>query len=294
MHQLYFRGVRWRLSLTQLRASWRVSWMISQSLVIAKKHTLTLIRTSVTLWSEKRLPSDIECHEALVSSPIMHPPDCKFPFETTCDANDYAVGAVLGQCKDNQHYAKSYASKTLTWSQLCINGEGTSGIGICLKFSSFLVGAKVIVYTDHATPKHLLIKKEVKPRLIRWVLHLQEFDLEIKDKEGVENCVAAHLSRIQVTNWLLERWYSSRGHYIQTKVWGLSEFYGDWIYISRWRQEEVIFTSANTTLGRTPIHSKSVLLVYSTTASRYVRPARFLSMPLLTIRMILQVFRIHA
>ena len=137
--------------------------MISQSLAIAKKYTLTLIRTSVTLWSEKILSSDIECHEALISSPIVHPPDWKFPFEATVVANDYAVGAVPGQCKDKQHYAKSYASKTLTCSQLCNNGEGTSGIGICLKFSSYLVGAKVIVYTDHDTLKHLLTKKEVMP-----------------------------------------------------------------------------------------------------------------------------------
>ena len=146
------------------------------------------------------MSSDIECHEALVSSPVMHPPDWKFPFETTYDVNDYAVGAVPGQCKDNQHYAKSYASKTLTGAQLCNNGEGTSGIGICLKFSSYLVGAKVIVYTDHATLKHLLIKKEAKPRLIRWILLLQEFDLEIRDKEGAENCVAAQISRIQETD----------------------------------------------------------------------------------------------
>ena len=74
--------------------------MISQSLAIAKKHTLTLIRTSVTLWSEKRLSSNIERREAIVSSPIIHPPDWKFPFEAAGVANDYAVGAVPGQCKD--------------------------------------------------------------------------------------------------------------------------------------------------------------------------------------------------
>ena len=118
---------------------------------------------SFNLLSEKRLSLDIGCPEALVSSPIIYPPDWKFPFETPSDANDYTIRTVPGQCKDNQYYAKSYASKTLTGSQLCNNGERTSGIGICLKFSSFLVGAKVIVYTDHATPKHLLIKKEVKP-----------------------------------------------------------------------------------------------------------------------------------
>jgi len=66
------------------------------------------------------------------------------------------------------------------------------------KFRSYLVGAKVIVYTNHAALKCLLSKKDAKPRLIRWIPLLQEFDLEIKDKNGVENLVADHLSRMQI------------------------------------------------------------------------------------------------
>jgi hypothetical protein len=65
------------------------------------------------------------------------------------------------------------------------------------KFRSYLVGAKVIVHTDHAALKYLLMKKDAKPRLIRWTLLLQEFDLVIRDKKGVENSVADHLSRLQ-------------------------------------------------------------------------------------------------
>jgi hypothetical protein len=62
------------------------------------------------------------------------------------------------------------------------------------KFRSYLVGAKVIVYTHHAALKYLLMKKNAKPLLIRWILLLQEFDLEIIDNKGVENSVAGHLS----------------------------------------------------------------------------------------------------
>jgi hypothetical protein len=64
------------------------------------------------------------------------------------------------------------------------------------KFSSYIVNSKVIVYTDHAAIKYLLAKKDAKPRLIRWILLLQEFDVEIRVKKGVENIVADHLYRM--------------------------------------------------------------------------------------------------
>ena len=47
------------------------------------------------------------------------------------------------------------------------------------KFRSYLIGNKVIVFTDHSAIKYLMTKKDAKLRLIRWVLLLQEFDVEI-------------------------------------------------------------------------------------------------------------------
>ncbi|XP_074298534.1 uncharacterized protein LOC141629429 [Silene latifolia] len=64
------------------------------------------------------------------------------------------------------------------------------------KFRSYILGANVIIFTDHAALRHLVSKKESKPRLMRWVLLLSEFDVELKDKKGSTNTVADHLSRI--------------------------------------------------------------------------------------------------
>jgi hypothetical protein len=56
--------------------------------------------------------------EALISAPIIQPPDWSLPFKIMCDASDYVVGAILGQTKDRKHHAIAYASKTLTGAQL--------------------------------------------------------------------------------------------------------------------------------------------------------------------------------
>ncbi|KAL0401769.1 UNVERIFIED_CONTAM: Enzymatic polyprotein [Sesamum latifolium] len=116
-----------------------------------------------------------------------------------CDASNYAVGDVLGQWIEKTHHAIYYASKTWDAAQCNYSTTKKELLAIVFaldKFRSYLLGSKIVVFSDHAALKHLLSKKEFKPRLIRWILLLQEFDLTIKDRKESENLIADHLSRL--------------------------------------------------------------------------------------------------
>ena len=85
--------------------------------------------------------------KALISAPIIQPPDWSLPFKIMCDASDYAVGTVLGQTKYKKHHAIAYTSITLIGSQLNYATTEKELLAIVFaidKFRSYLVGAKVI------------------------------------------------------------------------------------------------------------------------------------------------------
>nr|GEZ70735.1 hypothetical protein [Tanacetum cinerariifolium] len=65
------------------------------------------------------------------------------------------------------------------------------------KFQIYIVLSKSIVYTNHSVLKYMFNKQDAKPRLLQWVLILQEFDIPICHKKGVENLAADHLSRLE-------------------------------------------------------------------------------------------------
>ncbi|KAL5827957.1 hypothetical protein ACOSQ3_019799 [Xanthoceras sorbifolium] len=148
-----------------------------------------------------------ECEKAfqtliakLTTAPIMQSPDWTLPFEIMCDASNFAVGAVLGQRREGKPFVVYYASRTLNIAQMNYSTTEKELLAVVFaldKFRSYLIGSPITVYTDHAALKYLLSKKDSKARLIRWILLLQEFDITIKDKKGVENVVADHLSRLE-------------------------------------------------------------------------------------------------
>ncbi|GJU56989.1 reverse transcriptase domain-containing protein [Tanacetum coccineum] len=136
----------------------------------------------------------------LTEAPILVSPDWDLPFKLMCDASDYAIGAVLGQRKDKYFRPIHYASKTLSDAQInyiVTEKELLVVVYAFKKFRSYLVLSKTIVYTDHSALKYLFNKQDAKPRLLWWILLLQEFTIEIRDKKGAENLAADHLSRLE-------------------------------------------------------------------------------------------------
>ena len=164
---------------------------------IAKPLYELLKKDAKFVWNESFQKSFEELKSHLTTAPIVRSPNWQLPFEIMCDSSDLAIRAVLGHREDGKPYVVYYASQTLNESQrnyTTTEKELLAVVYALEKFRAYLVGSDIVIFTDHSALKYLLTKQDAKARLIKWVLLLQEFNLQIKDKKGVENVMAYHLS----------------------------------------------------------------------------------------------------
>ncbi|GKD23115.1 reverse transcriptase domain-containing protein, partial [Tanacetum coccineum] len=147
---------------------------------IARPMTHLLEKETSFVFSKDCIDAFETLKKKLTESPILVVLDWNLHFELMCDASDFAIGAVLGQRKMKHFQPIHYASKTMTEAQIhytTTEKEMLSVVYAFEKFWQYLVLSKSIVYTDHSTLKYLMNKQDAKPRLLRWVLLLQEFDI---------------------------------------------------------------------------------------------------------------------
>ncbi|XP_026458789.1 uncharacterized protein LOC113359354 [Papaver somniferum] len=173
------------------------SQWVSPIQVVPKKSGITVVQNEMNdlLTKDVAFVFDDACKKAweqlkalLTYSLIVRPPDWTLPFEIMCDASDYAVGAVLGRRVDKLPYVIYYASKTLNDAQLTYSNTEKELLDVVFaldKFISYLIGSKVIIYSDHAALKYLLSKKDAKARLIRWAGTQRK--LQLNELEELQN-----------------------------------------------------------------------------------------------------------
>ena len=116
-----------------------------------------------------------------------------------CDDSEVALGVVLGQRRYKILHPIYYSSKALNEAQknYTVTEQELLVVAFAfVKFLSYLLGTRLIVHIDHSAFRYLMTNKDAKPRLIRWVLPLQEFNFEFIGRKGTKNQVADPLSRL--------------------------------------------------------------------------------------------------
>ncbi|KAK6115043.1 hypothetical protein DH2020_007312 [Rehmannia glutinosa] len=112
--------------------------------------------------------------------------------------NEKAIRSFLGHAGFYRRFIHDFSKISKPLSQLLEKDDAFNFSNDCLQafdtLKKALVTAPILVAPDWSQPFEL---KDAKPRLIRWILLLQEFDVEIKDRKGCENVVADFLSRIE-------------------------------------------------------------------------------------------------
>nr|GEY82535.1 reverse transcriptase domain-containing protein [Tanacetum cinerariifolium] len=175
---------------TNLCLNWEKShFMDKEGIVLGhkiSKNGIEVDKAKVEVIAKLPHPTTVkECVEAfqtlkrkLTEASILIASDWDLPFELMCDASDFTIGAVLGQCQEKHFRPIHYASKTMTEAKsnyTTTEKEMLAVVYALEKFLSYLIMNKSIVYTDHSALKYLFAKKDSKARLLRWVLLLQEF-----------------------------------------------------------------------------------------------------------------------
>lgn len=180
-------------------------------------HPLTQLTSELVefLWSDEADKAFQTLKQRLSSAPIMALPNFGLPFILSCDASDFAVGAVLKQLdNDGRERPIAYFSRALTATEQAYSAserECLALISATKAFRPYLYGSRFTLFTDHSALTCLDNVKNPNGRLARWSMYLRDFDYEIKYKKGTSNGDADALSRrgsTVVLQALVEHGYS--------------------------------------------------------------------------------------
>jgi exodeoxyribonuclease III len=134
----------------------------------------------------------------LTSSPILCHPNFDLPFEMHTDASPHSIGATLCQRVNGMERVIMFASRALRKHELNYHHYEKEALAIVWAtavFRPYVLGTKFKVITDNVACTKLFAKN-ANNRLMRWVMSLQEFDIEFAHRKGSQHLDADGLSRM--------------------------------------------------------------------------------------------------
>lgn len=153
------------------------------------------------LWTQKHQKRFDQLKETLASKPVLKAADPTKPYILRVDASNVAIaGALLQKDTQNRENAIAYYSRKLLPHEThysVIDLEALALVASVLHFENYIYGVKTYVYSDHLPIAYLShLETNPNPRLARWAIILNRFNLEISYMKGSMNCVADALSRV--------------------------------------------------------------------------------------------------
>ena len=136
--------------------------------------------------------------QQFVSPPILAYPQFVHKFTLATDASDSALGGVLSQVIDGQEHVISYWSRQLNKAERnysTVEREALAVVAAVKEFYPYLYGRPFTLYTDHNPLTSLHGLKDTGGRLTRWLLYLQQFDMDVLYRPGRSHGNADGMSR---------------------------------------------------------------------------------------------------
>ena len=166
---------------------------------IAKPLNTLLQKDQKYLWADAQQTSFSELQQALVSYPVLRPPNHCLEFVLQTDWGQPGLGAILSQKTDDAaEYVVAYASRSNNRAESnysSYEGECLAAVWAITHFRHYLYGRHFTLSTDHQPLNWLMTSDKLTGKLARWALILQEYDFTIMFRPGSSNANADGLSR---------------------------------------------------------------------------------------------------